>query len=228
MVNKMGGCGFRVHAYTQTIPDIEARLGDAAKAQQILGNFNHVVMLRVKSSETAKFFTDQLPKVDVTSLLMVSGVTDTAADQGAVDFVSRNEDRVSTIPVETLTPADIMAQPQGQAFALIEGNRLFHIRMPLPTSAADDKFLPESLRAIGEAMRAKYHTSENWAAENDWLAHMTVGLVDHTPLPVLVGADVVAAAATPAAGATVEAAAPVPAGSPAVQVAPHPVAEVRP
>jgi hypothetical protein len=195
MVNKMGGCGFRVHAYTQTIPDIEARVGDRAKAQQILGNFNHLVMLRVKSPETAKFFCDQLPKVDVTQLLMVSGVTDTAADQGTVDFVSRNEDRVSTIPVETLTPADIMAQPQGQAFALLEGNRLSHIRMPLPVSAADDEFLPESLRAIGEAMRARYHTSENWAAENNWLAHMPVGLVDATPLVVPAAS---AAAATPA------------------------------
>ena len=190
MVNKMGGSGFRVHAYTQTIPDIEARIGDAAKAQQILGNFNHVVMLRVKSSETAKFFCDQLPKVDVTQLLMVSGVTDTAADQGTVDFVSRNEDRVSTIPVETLTPADIMAQPQGQAFALLEGNRLSHIRMPLPVSATADAFLPESLRAIGEAMRTRYHSSENWAAENDWLAQMPIGLVDSSPLPAMSRAEV--------------------------------------
>jgi conjugative coupling factor TraD (TOL family) len=189
MVNKMGGAGFRISAYTQTIPDIEARVGDKAKAQQILGNFNHLVMLRVKSSETAKFFTDQLPKVDVTQLTMVSGVTDTAADQGTVDFVSRNEDRVSTQQVETLTPADIMAQPQGQAFALLEGNRLSHIRMPLPVSAADDEFLPESLRAIGEAMRARYHTSENWAAENDWLAHLPVGLVDTTPLPAMAAAQ---------------------------------------
>lgn len=182
MVNKMGGSGFRVHAYTQTIPDIEARIGDAAKAQQILGNFNHLVMLRVKSSDTAKFFCDQLPKVDVTQLTMVSGVTDTAADQGIVDFVSRNEDRVSTQQVETLTSADIMAQPQGQAFALLEGNRLCHIRMPLPVSAADDPFLPESLRAIGESMRARYHSSETWAVDNDWLAHMPVGLAGAAPL----------------------------------------------
>lgn len=176
MVNKMGGSGFRIHAYTQTIPDIEARLGDAAKAQQVLGNFNHLIMLRVKLAETAKFFTDQLPKVDVTTLTTVSGVTDTAANQGSVDFVSRNEDHVSTTACEMLTPADIMAQPQGQAFALLEGNRLYHIRMPMPVSAANDPFLPASLRAIGEAMRARYHTSERWATEGDWLADMPIGL----------------------------------------------------
>jgi len=69
-----------------------------------------------------------------------------------------------------------MAQPQGQAYALLEGNRLHHIRMPLPVSAADDEFLPESLRAIGDAMRSRYHTSEGWASENDWLHDMPIGL----------------------------------------------------
>lgn len=186
MVNKMGGSGFRIHAYTQTIPDIEARLGDAAKAKQVLGNFNHLVMLRVKSAETAEYFTSQLPRVDITTLTSVSGVTDTSADQGPVDFVSRNEDRVSTTQTEMLTPADIMAQPQGQAFALLEGNRLYHMRMPLPVSAADDPFLPASLRAIGDAMRARYHSSETWAKENDWLADMPIGLTGSPALLDLV------------------------------------------
>ena len=31
MVNKIGGAGFMVHAYTQTIPDIEAQVGDAGQ-----------------------------------------------------------------------------------------------------------------------------------------------------------------------------------------------------
>lgn len=177
MVNKMGGSGFKISAYTQTIPDIEARLGDAARAQQVLGNFNHVLMLRVKLTETAKFFTDQLPKADVTTMTAVSGVTDTAADQGGAHFTSRNEDRVSTEKVDMLTPADIMALPQGQAFALFEGNRLFKIRMPLPESAANDPCLPQSLRAIGELMRARYQNAQSgdWWAD-DWLKDQPIGM----------------------------------------------------
>lgn len=49
MVNKLGGSGFRITAYTQSMFDIEAKVGDKAKAGQILDNFNHLVMLRVRS-----------------------------------------------------------------------------------------------------------------------------------------------------------------------------------
>jgi hypothetical protein len=175
MVNKLGGAGFRITAYTQTIPDIEAKVGDKAKAEQILGNFNHVVMFRVKSHVTAKFFTDQLPRVDVLSLTAVSGVTDTAADGLGRHFVSNNQDRVATTREPMLEPSDIMQQPQGQAFALLEGNRLKHIRIPLPDPTAD-AFIPPSLKAIGDDMRSRYRSSERWAAETDWLADHPIGI----------------------------------------------------
>ncbi len=174
MVNKLGGSGFQITAYTQTIPDIEARVGDKAKAEQILGNFNHVVMLRVKNDSTAEFFARQLPEVDVSLLMVVSGVTDTDGSTG-VDFLSRNEDRVSSQRVPMLTASDIMQLPTGQAFALLEGNRLYKIRMPLP-DARNDAFIPPSLREVGDRMRAKYRSSEHWAAESDWLGNHPIGL----------------------------------------------------
>lgn len=192
MVNKLGGAGFRITAYTQTIPDIEARVGDKAKAEQILGNFNHVAMFRVKSLVTAKFFTDQLPRVDVLSLMSVSGVTDTAADGMGRHFVSNNQDRVGATKEPMLEPSDVMQQPQGQAFALLEGNRLKHIRIPLPDASAD-VFIPPSLKAIGEDMRNRYRSSERWAAETDWLANHPVGLTQ----PIVPSSDSSPSSATP-------------------------------
>jgi conjugative coupling factor TraD (TOL family) len=175
MVNKLGGSGFQITAYTQTVPDIEAKVGDAAKAQQILGNFNHVVMLRVKSQETAEFFTKQIPEVEVASMAGVSGVTDGAGDGGS-DFVSKNEDRIEKATVPMITPADIMELPAGQAFALIEGNRLHQIRFPMPDDK-NDIFIPPSLRAVGESMRQKYlcAANEQWW-KDDWLTDHPVGL----------------------------------------------------
>ena len=41
MVNKGGGAGVQVTAYTQTLSDIEARIGNRAKAGQVIGNFNN-------------------------------------------------------------------------------------------------------------------------------------------------------------------------------------------
>src|SRR3546814_15549858 len=53
MVNKGGGAGVQVTAYTQTLSDIEARIGNRAKAGPVVGNFNNLFMLRVRETATA-------------------------------------------------------------------------------------------------------------------------------------------------------------------------------
>ena len=167
MVNKLGGSGFRITAYTQSIFDIEAKVGDKAKAGQILDNFNHLVMLRVRSVTTARLLTDQVPEVDVVHLTPVSGVSDTAAQGTGVDFTSRNDDVWQKTRVPLIEPADVLELPQGQAFALLEGNRRFKIRIPL-SDATNDAFVPESLQKVASDMKARYRTSEQWAKETDW------------------------------------------------------------
>lgn len=169
MVNKLGGSGFRITAYTQSIFDIEARVGDKAKAGQILDNFNHLVMLRVRSVTTAKLLTEQLPEVDVVYLTPMSGVTDTAAQGTGVDFTSRNDDIWTKTKVPLIEPSDVLELPQGQAFALLEGNRRFKIRIPLSDSK-NDAFVPESLQKVASDMKARYRTSEQWAKETDWFS----------------------------------------------------------
>ena len=168
MVNKLGGSGFRITAYTQSMFDIEAKVGDKAKAGQILDNFNHLVMLRVRSVTTANLLAEQVPQVDVVHLTPMSGVTDTAAQGTGVDFTSRNDDIVTKTKVPMIEAADILELPQGQAFALLEGNRRFKLRIPLADSR-DDPFVPESLKKVASAMKDRYRTSEQWAKETDWM-----------------------------------------------------------
>ncbi|MDQ4324731.1 TraM recognition domain-containing protein, partial [Pseudomonas aeruginosa] len=50
LINKGGGAGLQVTAYTQTLSDIEARIGNRAKAGQVIGNFNNLFMLRVRET----------------------------------------------------------------------------------------------------------------------------------------------------------------------------------
>jgi conjugal transfer pilus assembly protein TraD len=57
LLNKAGGAGFQVTAYTQTWSDVEARIGSQAKAGQIAGNFNSLIRLRVKEVATAELLT---------------------------------------------------------------------------------------------------------------------------------------------------------------------------
>ncbi|MFI0460270.1 MAG: type IV conjugative transfer system coupling protein TraD, partial [Candidatus Thiodiazotropha endolucinida] len=137
LLNKAGGAGFQVTAYTQTWSDVVARIGNRVKAGQVAGNFNTMIMLRVKELATAEMLTDQLPKVEVFTLMSVSGVNDSSEPGSGIDFSSRNEDRISVSEVPLLTPAELITLPKGQAFALLEGGQLWKIRMPLPATDSD-------------------------------------------------------------------------------------------
>ena len=125
-------------------------------------------MLRVKELATAEMLTEQLPKVEVFTLMSVSGVDDSSDPGSGVDFKSRNEDRISVSEVPMLTPAELITLPKGQAFALLEGGQLWKIRMPLPAPDAD---MPESLTQIAEEMERTYITNDHWyRVQEPWWA----------------------------------------------------------
>ncbi len=155
LLNKAGGAGFQITAYTQTWSDVEATIGNRAKAGQVAGNFNTLIMLRVREPATAALLTDQLPQVEVVTMMSVSGVADTAEPGSGIDFRSRNEDRLSVTEVPMLTPADLVALPKGQAFVLMEGGQLWKIRIPLPMA---DPSAPATLPAIAAEMQRRCQT----------------------------------------------------------------------
>lgn len=167
LINKGGGAGFQVTAYTQTLSDIEARIGNAAKASQVIGNFNSLVMLRVREKNTAMLMTDQLPEVGVYQKTLTSGVTDVSRPGEGTDFNSNVNDQVTLVKVPMISPSDIINLPKGQAFALLEGGRLWKIRMPLPVSDDNDRFMPASLKQLADTMEKNYHSGESWWTGGD-------------------------------------------------------------
>ena len=193
LINKGGGAGVEVTAYTQTLSDIEARIGDRAKADQVVGNFNSRIMMRVRESATAELLTKQLPQVDVLSNSISSGVADSADAQGNISFSSNTQDRMSSIQVPLLEPASLVQLPKGQAFALLEGGQLWKLRIPLP-DAAHDPLMPESITHIARYMEKQYDSTPIWwdrpetvvTAKNDpilWLndSETTEKQTDDTP-----------------------------------------------
>ena len=164
MLNKAGGAGYQVTAYTQTWSDVEAKIGSKAKAEQMGGNFNTMIMLRVKLESTAKMLTSQLPDVRVVTGTLVSGAGDVAFPEGYEDFTSHNEDRLSSETVPMLMPSDLTNLPKGQAFALLEGGNLYKLRLPLPLPdpTAD---IPQSLTDMAERMRETVRLSRNTEEE---------------------------------------------------------------
>ncbi|SQA98018.1 Type IV secretory pathway, VirD4 components [Cedecea neteri] len=162
LINKGGGAGMQVTAYTQTSSDIEARIGSAAKTAQVTGNFNTLIMLRVRDNKTAELLTTQLPQVEIYTKTLVSGHADVSDPERGQDFTSSTQDRVGTVKTPLLEPADVVSLPKGQAFALLEGGQLWKVRMPLPADEPDDPLMPKDLAAVAEQMRRNYHSSETW------------------------------------------------------------------
>ncbi|AKK01070.1 type IV conjugative transfer system coupling protein TraD [Pseudomonas citrulli] len=156
LINKGGGAGIQVTAYTQTLSDIEARIGNRAKAGQVIGNFNTLQMLRVRETATAELLTQQLPKVNVLTKTLVSGATDTSDPEANTDFTSSSQDRVNSTSVPLIEPAHIVSLPKGQMFSFQAGGQLWKVRMPLPKTSNDDA-MPKDLQELTQRMRATYN-----------------------------------------------------------------------
>lgn len=132
ILNKAGGAGFQVTAYAQTIQDMEVSLGSRAKAEVTKGNFNTLIMLRVKNEETANLLVKVLPQIGVIDHTQMSMVNDTPNGEDGVYFNTTNEDRVQTTSVPMVDVNDLISLPKGQAFVLVNGGELYKVRMPLP------------------------------------------------------------------------------------------------
>ena len=199
MINKGGGAGIQVTAYTQTLSDIEARIGNRAKAGQVVGNFNNLFMLRVRETATAELLTRQLPKVEVYTTTVVSGATDSSDIRGTTDFTSNTQDRISMSSVPMIEPSHVVSLPKGQCFALIQGGNLWKVRMPLPAPDPDE-VMPKDLQQLAGYMRQSYTETGQW-----WDSIAIPGLQEQ-PLP----ADLLDASEHDAAPDQDEAAVPAP------------------
>lgn len=167
MLNKAGGAGVRVTAYTQTLADIEARLGSAPKSQQVLGNFNTQIMMRVQGTESAELITSRLKEVNVVTADVLSGATDNPNIDSGSTFGSSTTQRLTAQTVAMIKPHDIMGLPKGQAFVLQDGNKLYKVRSPLPDSR-DLKGIPPNISKLVESMRTKYRSKNSTTIKRNW------------------------------------------------------------
>lgn len=161
MLNKSGGSGFQVKAYTQTSSDVGVVFDKPQKAGQVFGNFNTVVMFRVRDMETAELLTKSLKPVEINQLTAISGSSDTPSNANGVHFTSTVQQRLTSTHVESIHPADITQLSKGQAFALLEGAIPYKIRFPLPDDR-DLEDIPVHVSQIAAQLLKNYSTSEDW------------------------------------------------------------------
>lgn len=163
ILNKARGAKFVVTAYTQTEADIEARLGSAAKANQTKGNFNSLICMRVRDLATAKIMTDRMAKVNVFDVTPDSGATDSPCSESG--YSSTNKDTKTAKEILLVNDNDITNLPIGQAFAELEGSRVWKLRFPLPSSVGDE-MIPDDVQDIIDYMD---NTTKTVIDHDKWL-----------------------------------------------------------
>lgn len=161
MINKAGGAGYQVTVYTQSGSDVESGIGNKAKANVILDNFNTLVMLRVKSEETANILVSKVPEYEVNQLTIMAQATDSANPENDVSFTSAVREQITTQRVPAINTNDMLNLPKGQAFAMIDGGQLYKLRLPLASKETFDKSsgMPNQLSEMATQMKQDYNST---------------------------------------------------------------------
>jgi len=122
LMNKGGGALFRVTLAMQTFADLPARLGDADKAKQVLGNINNLICFRVTDGDTQKYITDSLPKFKYRSITLRYGH---GADAHLQDeYKSSYQESVMEEEAPVIPPAILGELAPLHFFAKLSGGRL--------------------------------------------------------------------------------------------------------
>jgi len=133
LLNKAGGAGIKVAAYTQTMNDLGAVFGsNPHKPKMLLGNFGTVIMLRVANVDTAETLVECLEKTQTRSMTPYTTTSDKPDTQDGDFFTTQNTDSVNEEYQSIIDVNYLFSLPKGQAFVLTDGGKLFKIRIPLP------------------------------------------------------------------------------------------------
>jgi hypothetical protein len=93
--------------------------------------------------------------------MTVSAASDTADPDVGIDFTSKTEQRNSSQLAALVHPKDVMSLPKGHAFMMLEGGKLYKVRLPQP-DRNDFAGLPDSLLAITQDMERHYRSTRDW------------------------------------------------------------------
>jgi conjugal transfer pilus assembly protein TraD len=131
LLNKGRGAGFRIFIATQTVADFEARLGNASKARQVMGNLNNNIILRLKDGDTADYFTEGFGQVPIKKydVSYRSGVDASVMDEE--DTTGAYSEALATEDVDMISSDLIKKLPNLHYFASITGGSVKKVQIPI-------------------------------------------------------------------------------------------------
>jgi conjugal transfer pilus assembly protein TraD len=130
ILNKGRGAGFKAFVAFQARADLEAKLGNAAKMLQVLGNLNNQIILRLEDSDTARWFSDKVGETAI-RVVNISNSANTSTESHAMEF-SGSQSRTLQLEKVPLIPMPIIHKlPNLQYFMRISGGAVYQGRIPI-------------------------------------------------------------------------------------------------
>ena len=132
ILNKGRGAGFQVVMATQTLPDIVARLGDEARARQVVGNCNNLITLRIKDGDTQKFVVETFGQTWIKTVQQ--SISNAVNSSENIINYSGNSGQSLTFGEHDLFPQHLLGHlPNFHYIASIAGGRVIKGRLPIIT-----------------------------------------------------------------------------------------------
>ncbi|SET35708.1 conjugative transfer system coupling protein TraD [Thorsellia anophelis] len=129
LLNKGRGAKMRCIIATQTFSDFAARTGSEAKARQVLGNINNLIVFRVMDAQTQQYVTENLPKVRVNTVVRDQGGSTKGDD--LMEYSGSYAERLMEEEMEIFPSAMLGQLPNLEYLAMISGGRLIKGRLPI-------------------------------------------------------------------------------------------------
>ena len=130
VLNKGRGAGFKAFVAFQTRADVEAKLGNAAKMLQVLGNLNNQIILRLEDTDTAQWFSDKVGETAIRNLT-ITGSTSTGSEAHAGEFTGSVSRSLQMEKVPLIPTRLIHSLPNLQYFMRVSGGAVYQGRIPI-------------------------------------------------------------------------------------------------
>lgn len=130
LLNKGRGAGINLYIATQTIADFVARMGDEAKAMQVLGNCNNIICFRVLDSDTQEFVSKKMTPTRFKYVMRTQG---NSAGEGGVLQGGNVGERLMQEEGERFPAALLGELPDLEFLAIFAGGDIRKGRLPILT-----------------------------------------------------------------------------------------------
>ncbi len=129
LLSKARGAGIGLLLATQSLEDFTSRLGSEAEKNRVLANITNRVVMRVQDVATCEWFSGQVPSTSIKTKSRTRTISTNSNDLLLNGLVIGERENV-TIGVPIVSSDLYIRLPKGEAFATIQGGRIYKIRIP--------------------------------------------------------------------------------------------------